>query len=344
MSADERSGDNRPSVYFDYEYDRWVYRASALGSCDRELVAHRRGMVGEDPPEFMLRKYQEGHDWEAELMARFAEDQGREVTGEQMKLEVNIGTTAMVRGSIDGKTDIEVVDAKFLGPDLFNKILAKGIMAMPHYAWQQSAYFHALNAMGLGVSQITLAMGLKKNEEQLIDGKLVKVAVGIKQMHYEVITEADVPYSLGQIKARVMRLEKMAAQPPDVYPDCPVPFSFPCGFVYLHDEVDSTVEVTEPTLVWKVGEAARLDRVAKENDAATKALKKKSKDMIAEVLEEMSMSTEQAGQKIRAGRDEVTWVYQAPKDATSVTKLVETKAKAAVTYPKFGTAKEESWV
>lgn len=312
-------GDDRPSVYFDPDIERWVYRASALGSCDRELVAHRRGMVGSPTPDWLQVRYDEGHDWEARILTRFSEDTGLALRGYQAQGALLVGRNVAVRGSIDAETDDAVVDAKFLGPDLYRKLVKGGIEAFPHYRWQQAVYAHAMEK-----SRVCLAMGLKEIEGEGDDRQVV----GIAEMHYLWVDVADLP-TVGQIKARVMKLEKLAAG--DEWPVCPVPFQYPCAFDYLHDEVDNTVEVEDPEMVTDLAIAARMYDRAKDLEAEVKELKAEGKRYVEIALEQQKLSTSE-GHKLRAGDVEVTWVYS--HTPAAVIEKYERKASTRM-YPKF---------
>lgn len=317
-------GDDRPACYWDPEIDRWVYRASALGSCERELVAHRRGMSGSPTPDWLQTRFDEGHDWEDRILERFMEDQRVALRGQQARGTILVGKNVAVRGSIDAETDDAVVDAKFLGPDLYRKLIKDGIGAFPHYMWQQAVYAHALEK-----SRICLAMGLKDIEGEG-DERRIK---GIAEMHYLWVDVADLP-TLGQIKARVLRLEKLAEG--DGWPDCPSPFQYPCPFDYLHDEVDVAVEV-EGEGAELLSDAAEKDRAIRLLEAEVKKLKaERNREVeIALGLEDLALTS---GHKLRAGDVEVTWVYS--HTPAAVIEKYERKASTRA-YPKFR-VKEES--
>jgi uncharacterized small protein (DUF1192 family) len=324
VTPELNKGDDRPSVYFDPEVERWVYRASALGSCERELVLHRRGMTGSPTPDWLQVRFDEGHDWETRILDRFVEDQGTPLRGFQARGALLVGKHAMVRGSIDAETDDAVVDAKFLGPDLYRKLIKDGIDAFPHYAWQQAVYAHAMEKQ-----RVCLAMGLKEIEGEGDD----RVIVGIAEMHYLWVELKDLP-TIPQIKARVMRLEKLA-QGNDL-PACPVPFPYPCPFDYMHDEVDTAIEVK--------GEGADLLQSAAELDRAIRILEAETKKLKAERNRQVEITLELAGlaqtegHKLKAGGVEVTWIYS--HTPAAVIEKYERKASTRA-YPKFKTNNEE---
>jgi hypothetical protein len=306
-------------VYWDPDIERWVYRASALGSCDRELVAHRRGMSGSPTPDWLQVRFDEGHDWETRILERFMDDTGLALRGHQASGTLLIGDGLAVRGSIDAETDDAVIDAKFLGPDLYRKLIREGIEGFPHYRWQQAVYAHAMEKQ-----RICLAMGLKEIEGEGEERQVV----GIAEMHYLWVDVADLP-TVGQIKARVLKLEKLAAG--EGLPDCPVPFQYPCAFDYLHDEVETAIEITDPEMVTDLAIAARMYDRARDLEAEVKELKAEGKRYVEMALEAEDLTTA-AGHKLRAGDVEVTWVYSHTPAATI--EKYERKASTRM-YPKF---------
>lgn len=316
--------DDRPSVYFDPDIERWVYRASALGSCDRELVAHRRGMSGSPTPDWLQVRFDEGHDWETRILERFMDDTGLVLRGQQASGALLIGDHLAVRGSIDAETDDAVVDAKFLGPDLYRKLIKEGIEGFPHYMWQQAVYAHAMDK-----KRICLAMGLKEIEGEKED----RVVTGISEMHYLWVDIADLP-TVGQIKARVLKLEKLAAG--DEWPACPQPFQYPCAFDYLHDEVDTAIEIEGEGAVL-LSDAAVMDEKVKRLENEAKTLKAERNRRVEMVLEAEDL-TKAAGHKLRAGDVEVTWVYS--HTPAAVIEKYERKASTRA-YPKFANKGEK---
>lgn len=318
-------GDDRPSVYHDPDIDRWVYRASALGSCDRELVAHRRGMDGNPTPDWLQVRFDEGHEWEDKILARMDEDNGLSLNLHQHQTRLDVGKHAIVRGSIDAYDDLgTVVDAKFLGPDLFNMLRSKGLSAFPHYWWQQGVYAHGMVAEGYKVDNICLAMGLKDIEGEGDDRKIV----GIKEMHYLWVGIDKLP-TVAQIKARVMRLEKLAAA--EGWPECPTPFQYPCPFEWLHEDRDVAVEITDDKWVDALQSAADMTEMAKYHENKAKQLKADAKVIVENALAAEDL-TPDAGHKLRAGDLEVTWVYS--HTPAAVIEKYERKASTR-RYPQF---------
>lgn len=309
-------GDDRPPVYFDPDVDRWVYRASSLGRCDRELVLWRQGQEGFLTPDWMQTRFDEGHEYEDEILARYEAKRNAKVTDRQGVVEILVGKHAMVRGSIDG-ADLDrntIVDAKFLGPDLFKKLQA-GLRAFPSYAWQQAVYAH-----GMGAEQVCLAMALKDVEG---DGDERKV-VGIAD-YFELWVDLDELPSVPEIKARVMRLEKLAAGTD--LPACPDPTPFPCPFHHFHD--DKFVEVTDDLLAAEIRRAQSLNAQARSEERDAKAHKAEATKIIERVLEELGLDPTKK-HRLAAGAVHVTWCFEEVGESTRTFKAHTRK------YPRFG--------
>jgi hypothetical protein len=284
-------------------------------------------MVGGPTPDWLQIRFDEGHEWEDRILKRMEDDQSVSLGLAQHQTILEVGKQAAVRGSIDAYDDLgTVVDAKFLGPDLFDKLKKDGIQAFPHYWWQQGVYAHGMRAEGYKVDNICLAMGLKDIE----GGKDDRQVVGIKEMHYLWVDVSDLP-TVAQIKARVMGLEKLAAKPADEWPDCPVPFQYPCAFDWLHEERDVAIEVTDQTMAEKLELARRYTELAKQHDVDAKQLKADAKVLVEEVLAAEDL-TPDAGHKLRAGDLEVQWVYS--KTEAKVIERYERKESIRA-YPKF---------
>lgn len=355
MSAreDSRGGDNRPAVYFDPAVDRWIYRASALSRCDRELVAIRNGQEPEPVPDWLMRRFNEGHDFEDEIMARAGSELGMTIQSQQMSVLIPVGKRAAVRGSIDGlgyplvdkpgkapaPTDpCALIDGKFVGPDLHSKLLSGGFAGNPGYAWQQSVYFHGLRAAGFNVVKACLAVGLKE-----YDGD--KNAIGIEQMDYvwaETIGDGEteplevrMSFTLAQIKARVMALEKLAAiarESADL-PSCCDPRQFPCGTAFLCEEKETPVIVGRGAEL--LDTAARLYEEAKTHETVAKKRKAEAGELVREVLTtEPGMSPDEGTRISTAAGTDITWVVTAPTEDQTIPNYVK-KGRKGSTYPKF---------
>ena len=58
----------QPTVYFDPEIDKWVYRASGLGNCIGHLVRCRLGVTPDPAPKFMQAAFDTGKHLEPEIL------------------------------------------------------------------------------------------------------------------------------------------------------------------------------------------------------------------------------------------------------------------------------------
>lgn len=171
---DEVAAVDKPMVYWDEEAQRFVYRASALMSCQNALLMARSGVQGVAPPEDLQKRFDEGHRQEPVVLAQLEDDFGFKCYAHQQELELNVGTGAMIRGHIDALSDLDgvsvtswdgeertaemgggdinritgliaVVDAKAFAPSTF-KTWEKKRFESPlglHYLWQQATYDYA---------------------------------------------------------------------------------------------------------------------------------------------------------------------------------------------------------
>jgi hypothetical protein len=275
-------GDDRAAVYV--EGDTIVYRASAVGMCDKALIAIRQGVTPLSPPEWLQEKMQEGTESESLIVeqARRTMREGQVVSTQDV-VEIPVwvkedGTKVVIRGHTDGTlwgvaegTHTERywgIEAKKLGPSLWGK-WQKGMNtffdAMPYYRDQLVIYME-----GLGYPFL--------------------YAVGRWDPDEGVVTEVDVevvstpPGSISEIKARIIQIELAAAS--GVMPTCSGGM-YPCPVYFIHDEderdqgdeaLDAAVDVYL--------EAAALEREAKAwKERAYEDVFKLAEDVDAEKLE-----------------------------------------------------------
>lgn len=155
--------DHRSNVYWDSDIERYVYRASALGNCQRSLVMARAGLEGGETPEFMKSAFKVGQRLEDVIIKRFCAQEGYAtveglkllqwgntgVNG-QVEVEMNVGSKAVVRchpdgvvqkyrsgeGDVDSNGDVRVLEVKALGIGFYNTYRTKGIAGIPFNDWQ----------------------------------------------------------------------------------------------------------------------------------------------------------------------------------------------------------------
>lgn len=323
--------DDRPAVYYDPTVERWVYRASSLGMCERRLVAHRRGMEGQPTPEWLQRRFDEGHEFEEQILARYDEDYAGTDgfdSGEHFRVmvEIPVGKHAMIRGGTDRVHGSYVVDAKFMRPDGARQ-LERGMTEHPEYLWQQAAYAHGLILAGHDITTVRLAIGEKEYDPETRD------AIAIDRMRYFEVGVNALP-TLAQLKARVMKMEAAARKDYDVWPDCPPRFDYPCPFDWLHDERDTAVEVIDHGRMIQLGKARILHTAGKELEALAKGYKSEATQLVRGVLDAEELSPDSPQRLTAEGVGTVKWVYSRTKAA--VIERYERK-ESVRRYPQFET-------
>ena len=260
---------DRPLAYED-EDGRIVYRASALGGCDGALVRARLGVTGAPPSDFMQTRFDEGTDWEARVLERgleVAKDDGLgdwlatqdrgilelhgrvvEAAGDVLQVETEVAWgNKVVRCHPDGilvsRDDLRqaVCEVKFLGPDMAaEKIrgIKKDRLAGlgDSYAWQA-----AIEMLSTGLPMLYI-IGWKSVTEN-IKGERVVTIGDVDVFWFDV---DDVPFSLKDVKARVLGIEGHVTR--GTMPACPVPLMYPCPYWAEHEKVEKA-ELDDAELV-----------------------------------------------------------------------------------------------
>ncbi len=277
---------DRPLAYEDGE--KVVYRASGLGSCPGALVRARLGVSGSLPSDFMAERFQEGHDWEARVLAAglgvdFIQvttrdhllPYGRVVesdSGLQVETEVAWGNK-VVRCHPDavamkGATlSPYVVEVKFLGDSMYDDIVRRGKWPVT-YEWQK-----AIEMISTGLPMLYI-VGQKVVGEDEAGERMVSLG--------EVWTvEVDVPpFSLKEVKMRVAEIEGFVSR--GEMPACPVPFDFPCSYFMNHESRDAEVidneVLAEWIAVWRLA-AKAVDTAAKDLEFAKGAIREQMAEL-----------------------------------------------------------------
>lgn len=281
-----------------YEEDgKVIYRASSLGMCTGALVRARLGVTGSAPSDMMQTRFDEGTDWEAEVIAQglgvdwvqvldpdhlaawgtvVAADHGRA----QVQTEVAWGNK-VVRCHPDGivtsgsTLEPRVLEAKFLSPEFalekikaVDKHGARGLGAS--YAWQL-----AIEMLSTGLPALYV-IGVKDAVE--VEGE--RVVRGVREI--AVMEFDEPPYTLREVKARVLEIEGYVAR--GEIPACPVPLMYPCPFWMDHEQPER-VELDDDALV----EWVEVWRLAKQqSDEAAGALDE-VREQIRARLEELEV-------------------------------------------------------
>ena len=230
-------GDDRAAVYIE-EDGLVVYRASAVGACDEALLGLRQGITGEDPPAWMLERFQEGTDWEEYIIDHAVNGEMLNLVSVQDEVEVEVMDGVVIRGHTDGRADDDEfpnqfigLEAKKLGPDMF-KVWERGDDAFfkqyPYYADQLTVYMHAMDDI-----PFIYAVGeWDRDSKRVID------------VHTRLITEA--PHDINDIIERVRSIEQRASE--GEMPDCDGGRMWPCPLYFLHNEPEAE-EVTDKKLM-----------------------------------------------------------------------------------------------
>jgi hypothetical protein len=171
LAGIDDGGNNKPPVHLDTTRNAWVYRASSISSCSRQLALIRTGVEPAPPPPDMLRRFRDGHLHERSILAEIQlQRPGWKVnpvdpySGEQYEVEVWVkqpsddGTIPgiVIVGHIDGlavnplhNPDSRICEAKAFSKDNFanaTKAVEQGRFwdAYPYYRDQMTVYMSAL--------------------------------------------------------------------------------------------------------------------------------------------------------------------------------------------------------
>lgn len=250
---------DKPIAY--EEDDKIIYRASALGMCPGALVRARLGVTPSAPSSMMQERFQEGHDFEAEVVAKGLEQASgmgagasarawQLVTdrahleayapvvehgdGWQMQTEL-IWSNKIIRCHPDGLAiqahsgDTRVIEAKFLSEefawDKIKKVEKMGPRGLGDtYAWQLAVEMLSMEMSGLYI------IGMKELVEREDGEREVKLGA------VWTLLVDEPPFTLKEIKARVLEIEGYVAR--GEMPTCPLPLMYPCGYWADHEVVE----------------------------------------------------------------------------------------------------------
>jgi hypothetical protein len=304
-----RMGDDRPAVYKDE--GTWVYRASALGGCERALLAARRGETRTPPPASLQEKYDQGHAAEDTIMGRWARDHADKYTlvtreaGEQVKVEIGkIVSRGMVaiRGSLDGfgavlgdPEDVVPVDAKAFGKSFWDKLDKEGIWGFPYYCTQLVIYAEGLRARGLYVDRVHLAVALKNDDGEVTGDSPIRYVV----TYLDELAERG--YTIDALWEKVERVEKAYRDEAD-YGEFACPKEggvWGCPYPQVEDRVEHVL-ITGKGLVEFTTAVSKLEEI--------RAQEKALKDEKAKATATIKGLVDQHGKRIKGAGKKVTWV------------------------------------
>lgn len=301
--------DDRPSVYL--EDETVVYRASALGGCERALLAARRGEPRTPPPPSLQAKYNEGHAAEDAIMRRWEDDHAdryRLVTredGEQVQVQIGMvggKQLLLIRGSLDGygsviddPEDVVPVDAKAFGKTFWEKLNKEGIWGFPHYCTQLVVYAEGLKARNLHVDRVHLAVALKDDDGKVGPGsQICYVVTYLDELE-------DRGYGIDKLWDKVERIEQ-AHLDDTPFTDIPCPKEggqWGCPYPHVEDQVEHTL-LTGEDLTAFTEAVLTLEEI--------RASEKMLKEQKSEVTEKVKGLVDKHGKRIRGAGKRVTWV------------------------------------
>ena len=324
-------GDDRPSVYM--EGGTVVYRASAIGGCERALLAARVDAYRYPFPDVIVNAFRLGHLNEPAIVNRFIADHPdiRIMNRDQHRVEVEVFDGIVVRGALDAygigvrgelKGRKVVVDAKAFAPSTFDQMLRDPgrIGFWDGYITQQVVY-----AKGVGATWAVLAV-MEKGEDGLVgEGSRV---------HYHWIDIAAEEGRWTEIATTIDRVEQAAEklrgerapEDSDVAKGLECPCDYACQYPQFHDAPDDPVLTGDDAEV--LGILARVNEQIKAmKDLVTAAEKWRN--------EQVEKLVEVHGRKMVGGGWKVTWVEQ------EVAESVRTIKAHTRRYPRFSRDNDE---
>lgn len=221
-----------------------IYRASALGSSFKTLVAARLGYEQIAPPEAMQKVFDAGHTAEDTVLDKLRQE-GWRLYDEQKEVILPITGKIAVVGHIDSKGyhngEGRVVEVKSQGQREWDQFESQGWSSglFPKYEWQVSAYLLAEH-LGLCLVRYNRATG---------------------QMATSYLDSP--PKSLRDIRSRILQVEFQAAT--GELPEDRVCEDYPCPFFYLHAR-EQRVVLYDPqirALAQEYEDAKRDEKAAK---------------------------------------------------------------------------------
>ncbi len=276
---------DKPAVY--EEGASVIYRASSLGNCIGALVRARLGVTGSPPPDAMLERYAEGHEYEATVLQRGLGVDWLEVTStdnlalfgkvvvdpatnrNQVETEIAWGNK-VVRCHPDGVvtrgSTLEqfVCEVKFLGPDMFREArddFDAFLTAHPSYKWQA-----AIEMLSTGLPLLYVV-----GEKDIVEVEGERVLRGVGEVLTTEVTTP--PFNLVDVKMRIAEVEGWVAR--GEMPACPLPLMYPCAYWADH-QVDEKPVIDDDVLkewigVWRLAKKAS-DTAAKDLEFARGAV------------------------------------------------------------------------
>lgn len=242
LAGIDDGGNNKPSVYFSEDEHSWIYRASAINSCSKQLQLFREGVEGAPPPPDMLRRFRDGHLHEKAILAEIQKQRpGWKVyphdpdTGQQVETnlvvkepDVDRGITGIIiRGHTDGTAinrgmnpDSRICEAKALSDDNFKKFV-KLEQSDRTKLWEQYPYYRDSMAVYMASLEVPCFYAVKnKNSGEVY-----------------VFDLEEPPGDLDAIISRIRVIDARAARG-DIDEHCDRR-SYPCPMFRFHTDEDA---------------------------------------------------------------------------------------------------------
>lgn len=255
---------------------RRVYRMSELGGCLKAMAAKKLDYQRIAPPQKMLGKYKEGHAIEP-VVLRLLEAAGWLVENRQQEVDIEVTPHVVLRGHIDGTGGPNdttsmwgVIEVKSMSQGEYDKFVSTGMNTpglVQKYKWQLSGYMWAL------AMQAYLVVINRDAEEFDIDDANTMTIIKITD-----------PYlTKGEVVGRVIQADAWYRKG-DLPIECDVK-SWPCPFVYLHEEVFDPENAEVEALAFAHEEAKKKETVGEDE-------KKKIRKLLDQATDKKSYNSE----------------------------------------------------
>ena len=316
-------GDDRPIVY--PEDDKWIYRASASGSCVRYLVASALGYEdqrGKKMDDLLGRSAEEGNLHEI-AVKEILKDEGITIEDDQKEINVQVIPKVFLRGHIEGiLVDAiggkELHEIKSMSTPQFTKWTNHEFEAFDRYAYQISTYMQAY-------PELDCRYIVKRREDGYRVEKLISAGA------------PPIPFSV--IRKKIVIAEKYRRK--GELPPCDIANQWGCPVWYLHDEADEgdfepLTEEMEEILAELVGEYVvlkALEDKGKEAEAARKKINPEIINMLGS-LDQTEIVHDGQKYRVTKRRGGNSWLDKAKvKALIGEDKMEEVTAKVSYHYP-----------
>lgn len=316
--------DNRPAVYL--EGENVIYRASALGSCVRYLVASALGYEdqrGQKWDDLLERSADEGNLHETAVIQKLKDAEEVDVVEQQDEINLQIIPKVFVRGHKEGILNYpdkpnELLEVKSMSTKQFTKWQNHKFGAFERYAWQISAYMQAH-------PDYDVRYIVKRRE----DGYQVEL----------IIPAGEPPISMALIRKKVLLAEKYRRQ--NAFPKCDIANQWGCPVWYLHDEEeDENQDPLSEEMLTILGELAeeykRLKEIEDKGKTAEEARKKISPELLNLLGKLNQAEVEFNGVKYRVTRKKGGNTYLAKEKVAEIIgeeRMEEVQRKVTYEYP-----------